>query len=321
MHVTVCICTRNRGESIAATLQSLLASTYRDFDVVIVDQSTNDDTARAVAKTTAGDARFHYVRSTTVGLSAARNIAVGQARGPLIAFTDDDCEVSPEWLSVLVDRFSRYPDVGEVCGMVRAAPHDPTAGHIPIFTVQREERIRSPWRMWRASGIGANMSFRREALQAAGPFDEMLGPGAALYNCDDLDMTYRVLRAGYSVLNTPDAYVLHSGFRPWHQGGKALIHRSYISIAASYMKHARAGDIAILPTLVYVWWVWCVSWKNIFLLRKAGGFGVRNFVYYAYGMLLSFRYRVDRQRRVYLPPQPRVTIVMNAAEPPAPLSD
>src|SRR5690349_3490688 len=114
MHVTVCICTRNRGASIVATLRSLDASSYTDFDVVIVDQSTGDETAQAIRAATDGDARFSYLRSTSVGLAAARNLALAQARGPIIAFTDDDCEVSPQWLAALVDIFQQNADVGAV---------------------------------------------------------------------------------------------------------------------------------------------------------------------------------------------------------------
>src|SRR5579871_5079677 len=91
MHVTVCICTRNRGSSIATTLRSVAASTYKDFDAVIVDQSTTDETAEAVRAVIAEDERFRYLRSQAVGASAARNVAIAQACGPLIAFTDDDC--------------------------------------------------------------------------------------------------------------------------------------------------------------------------------------------------------------------------------------
>jgi len=317
MHVTVCICTRNRGDSILATLQSLVASTYSAFDVVIVDQSTNDDTARAVAKATAGDERFRYVRSATVGLSVARNIAIGRARGPIIAFTDDDCEVSQDWLSVLVDCFSQYPDVGEVCGTVQAAPFDLAIGVIPNFMVQRKEVIRPPRR---SGGIGANMAFRLEALQVAGPFDELLGAGTRLWSGEDVDMAYRVLRAGYSVIKTPDAFVLHNGFRSWDQGGRALVRRSYISLAAVYMKHLRTGDMAMLPNLRHTWWN-SISWKNIFLWRKSSGLGINNFVSFTYGLLLSFRYRIDHHRRLYLPYKRPVKMLMNPAEPSAPLSD
>lgn len=300
MHVTVCICTRNRGASIIATLQSLVASTYEDFDVMIVDQSTADDTAQAIQAVTGEDARFSYLRSTSVGLAVARNLAIAQARGPIIAFTDDDCEVSPQWLAALVDIFQRNPDVGGVFGQVDAAPHDTTKGYIPTYEVHRFKRIASPWLKWREGGIGANMTFRQEALQAAGPFDEMLGAGGPLPSCEDGDMTYRILRAGYSVINTPDAPVLHRGFQTYTQG-KTLVRGTYLAISAAYMKHLRLWDPAILPTLLYLWVFQCISWKDLLLLRKRSGLG--RFLYYGRGLMESFHFQIDRHRKVYLPRQ------------------
>ncbi len=308
MHVTVCICTRNRGASIVATLRSLVASTYSDYDVVIVDQSTSDETAQAVQTVVAEDQRFRYLRSATVGLSAARNVAIGQARGPIIAFTDDDCEVSPTWLAALVGLFSRYPDAGEICGPVQAAPHDRTQGYIPTYEVPRFKCIASPWLKWREGGIGANMTFRQEALQAAGPFDEVLGAGSLLPSCEDGDMTYRILKAGYRVLNAPEVLVIHYGFQSFAHG-KSLVRQTYLAVSAAYMKHLRAGDLAVLPTLLNFWLFHCISWKDLFLLRKRSGLG--RFVYYGRGMIESFRYPIDSRRRLYLPRPEPGHVVMN----------
>src|SRR6516162_6518530 len=97
MHVTVCIATRNRGSSVADTLRSLGASRYRDFDTVIVDQSVDDTTEQAV-RLCADDLAITYVRSASAGLSHARNLCIEHASGPIVAFTDDDCEVGEDWL-------------------------------------------------------------------------------------------------------------------------------------------------------------------------------------------------------------------------------
>ncbi len=297
MHVTVCVCTRNRGSSIVTTLRSLAASSYEDFDVVVVDQSVADDTAQAVQETVADDARFRYVRSLTVGVAVARNIAIAQAAGPIIAFTDDDCEAPPEWLSALVEAFRQHPQVGEVCGVVQSIPYDPEAGHIPVFLLRRRQKITSPWAFWRAGGISANMAFRQEALQAAGPFDELLGPGGPLYAGEDRDMTYRILKAGYQVVNVPEAVVIHSGFRSWKDGGKLLVRHAYFGLGAIFMKHIRVGDMAIVPTIMNVWLFHCISWRKLLLLRR--GSGLPNLVYYGRGFRASFHYPINRLQRCY----------------------
>jgi len=298
-HVTVCICTRDRGPSIATTLRSLIASDYKNFDVVVVDQSTTGETARTVNDvdiTIEDGQRFTYVRSHSVGLSAARNVALAHARGPVIAFTDDDCEIPPKWLRHIVQHFHHNPDVGEILGAVLAGPHDSHAGFIPDYPLSRRRRISSPWMKWREGGIGANMSFRLDVLHAVGPFDEVLGAGGPLHSCEDGDMTYRVLRAGYTVLNVPDTYVIHHGFRTWEQG-KVLMHRTGVGVAAAYIKHARLGDPAVLPTLI-VEWLRCISWPRLLRLRRHSGLG--RFLSYARGMAISFRYAVDPAQRTYV---------------------
>lgn len=299
VHVTVCVCTRNRGASIARALRSILASTYEEYDIVVVDQSDGDDTEDAVRHIDTGSKRCHYLRSDTRGSSAGHNVAVAHAVGPLLAFTDDDCAVSPDWLASLVDHFRRYPDVGLIFGQVGPGPHDARAGFIPTCEVPRLRRVSSPWMKWRERGIGANMALPAAVLERVGPFDEILGSGGRLYANLDGDMAYRVLRAGYPVLNIPDARVIHYGFRPWEQGSP-MMRRVGIGVGATYMKHLLLGDIAVVPTLL-IEWLRCISWQRLALLRPRSGVG--RFLGYTRGMFLSFTYPKDRSTRTFTPNQ------------------
>lgn len=308
MHVTVCICTRDRGASIVQTVESLKASTYADFDVIVVDQNSNNETEGPLLDCIESDARFRYVRSEKRGASAGRNTAMEYARGPIVAFTDDDCDVSPEWLERLVTYFLAYSDVAEICGPVLAAPHDSSAGFIPIHAVKRLQKLTSPWMKWHDHGISANMAFRRETLDAVGGWDEVLGTGAPLFACTDGDITYRTLRAGFAVLHVPDATVEHRGFRSWQQG-RPMMRRVGIGIGATYMKHLRLGDIAVVPTLL-IEWVRSIQWSRLFLLRKRTG--VARFVMYAVGMCRSFEFPVDPVSRTYVPR--RVAPLASAAQ-------
>jgi glycosyltransferase involved in cell wall biosynthesis len=298
MHITVCVCTRDRGSSIATTLRSLLASHYDDFDVIIVDQSVSDESGICVRAIVGGDPRFHYRRSATIGASRARNVANSQARGPVIAFTDDDCEVAPDWLYVIASTFAARQDVSVLCGGVRAGPYDPKEGFIPTYRPRQERLVRSPWLKWRESGILANMAIRQETLKQVGAFDEILGPGAPLPNCEDGDMMYRVLRMGGAILTVPDAVVTHHGFRTFEEG-KTVMPATSLGVGAAYMKHLRLGDVAIAPTLL-IEWMRCIHWGRLLTLRRHNG--VRRFFAYARGMGVSFHYPIDRATRVYREP-------------------
>jgi glycosyltransferase involved in cell wall biosynthesis len=296
-HVTVCIPTRDRGESIARTIRSVLASTYTDFDVVIVDQSATDTTQLAIQHEVSGDSHVTYIRSDTIGSSRARNICLEHARGPLVLFTDDDCEVSQAWIERIVRYFLRFPDVGQINGSVVPGPHDPQLGFIPTYQVSTLVRICGPRNKRRAGGISANVAYRREVLQAVGPFDEVLCAGGELYTYEDGDMTYRMLKAGYAVLNVPDAMVIHFGFRNWEQG-RVMMRRVGVGIGAACMKHLRLMDADILPTLVYEW-MRCISWNRLLRLQKRTG--VARFLGFAVGLVVSFRYTTDARTRTYCP--------------------
>jgi glycosyltransferase involved in cell wall biosynthesis len=292
------VCTRDRGASIAATLQSLLTSTYTDFDVIIVDQSASDDTQHAIRDILDRDSRHLYIKSATHGSSVARNIALSHARGEIVAFTDDDCDVSPDWLTLITGCFAAHGDVAVICGEVRPAAHDAHAGFIPTYHISRTLKVSSPWLKWRESGISANMAFRRGALEGVGSFDEVLGAGCPLYSCEDKDLTYRMLRAGFAVLCVPEAYVIHRGFRNWREG-QVLMRQSGMGVGAAFMKHLRLGDLAVLPTLGTEW-IRCISWKNLLLFRRHSG--MARFLWFARGMYRSFGYDIDRATRTYVPP-------------------
>lgn len=296
-HITVCIATRDRGEAIASTLRSIAASTHADFDVVVVDQSETDETERAFDASVGDDPRFVYIRSHSKGLSAARNVALKYVQGPLIGFTDDDCEVAPNWLRRIAVQFDAHPEVGLIFGEVRPAPHDGEAGFVPDYRVQYHRVLRSPWLKWREHGIGANMACRLAVLRQVGPFDELLGAGAPFRSAEDDDMAYRVLRAGYSVLSTPDVCVTHTGFREW-SAARALVRGAGTGLGATYMKHVRLGDLAALPALVAES-VRAVNWGRLIRLQRANGLGY--VLAYLRAIKDSLPYRIDHDRRIYEP--------------------
>lgn len=92
----VIIPTHNRERLLARALSSVLGQSYRDFEVVVVDDGSTDGTSEVVAGFQ--DARVRYFRTDRVGAGAARNMGVAQSTRPWIAFLDSDDEVDPQWL-------------------------------------------------------------------------------------------------------------------------------------------------------------------------------------------------------------------------------
>ena len=167
--VAVVLCTRDRPEFLADALSALAPALAPGDEVVVVDSASTDPRVAAVAAA----AGVRMVRCDRPGLSIARNAGVVATSAPIVAFTDDDCRPQPGWTAALRRPFAD-PTVGFVTGAVMA---DETGG--AVVTVLEGDR-----RQFAAEtdpigvGHGANMAFRRTALEGIGSFDELLGAGA-----------------------------------------------------------------------------------------------------------------------------------------------
>lgn len=113
--VTVCIPVYNRSQAFRPTLDSVFSQTMEDWELVIVDDGSSDDTAEVVGSYR--DARIRYLRQANQGQAAARNHGLQEARGEFIAFLDHDDRWSPPKLERQTARLSSDPE----CGLVYAA--------------------------------------------------------------------------------------------------------------------------------------------------------------------------------------------------------
>src|SRR5262245_24956414 len=85
--ISVVVCTRNRGENVARTIQTVMENHFRRFELVVIDQSTNVDAATAIEQFTT-DPRFRYIHSATVGTGRSRNIGLTESKGGIVIYTD-----------------------------------------------------------------------------------------------------------------------------------------------------------------------------------------------------------------------------------------
>ncbi len=177
MTLSVIICTRNRGDLIQATLRSILGGTRRPEELLVVDQSDGDDTRQAVEAVAATAAEVRYLKTDTRGLSVARNVGIEHSWGEVIAFTDDDVLVCPDWLEQVALEFERFPRLGLLFGTVLPPDsYDWTKEFVPYCEVETRRPVR--WYQKEAlSGMGANMTLRRSTAERVGGFDPTFGPG------------------------------------------------------------------------------------------------------------------------------------------------
>lgn len=294
------ICTRNRGSNLTATVASVLANAYPNFEVVVIDQSTSDDTARAIAPFLT-DPRLRYRRTDTVGVSRARNLGLTETQAALVAITDDDCEVPPDWLAVMAAAFSDPRVVLAFC-TVDAAPHDAAAGFIPGYERTGTALITGPLGKCKARGIGAGMAVRREAILALGGFDEMLGPGATFPACEEGDLAVRVLLRGHAVYETDAVAVCHAGFRTWAEGRELSV-RDWAGIGAAYSKPLKCGHwrFAVVPLYEFVRYA---LWPPLAdLLRGRTPRGAGRILAFGQGFRRGLQTPVNCQTLLFRPPE------------------
>lgn len=172
-HVTVVLPTYNRADILPDSIESVLEQTYEDFELIVVDDGSSDETGQVVDGF--DDPRLRYIRhETNQGISAARNTGIAHARGDIVAFQDSDDEWLPDKLRRHVEAFDDAPpEVGVVyTGMYREVDGDerylpppevePKVGKINDVIVRR-------------NFISTQMAaVRRECFDTVGGFDEEL---------------------------------------------------------------------------------------------------------------------------------------------------
>lgn len=106
--ISVVIPLYNKEKQIAYTLQSVFEQTFQDFEIVVVDDGSTDNSVEEVEKF--DDSRIRLIHQTNAGVSAARNRGIEEARGELIAFLDADDEWMPEYLATQYGLYQKYPE-------------------------------------------------------------------------------------------------------------------------------------------------------------------------------------------------------------------
>ena len=220
--VSVIVCTRNGSRTICDTFEGLQKLDYPDYEVIVVDDGSSDNTAllarrygfqvvntssRGLSSALPGKENGHdwIITQPNRGLSNARNLGLEAATGQIVAYIDDDAYPDPHWLSYLAATFlnPRTEKYGGVGGPNIAPPGDgliaDCVAHSPggpvhvLLTNQKAEHI-----------PGCNMAFRRVALKMIGGFDPQFHIAG-----DDVDVCWRLQAQGWTIGLSPAAMVWH----------------------------------------------------------------------------------------------------------------
>jgi glycosyltransferase involved in cell wall biosynthesis len=269
--VSVVVPVRNRRDLLRRALDALLAQTYTDYEIIVVDDGSTDGSEKEALAEADRGRPVRLVQTGGAGAVAARQAGVAASSAPFIAFTDSDCEPVPGWLEAAVEAMH--------AGGADLA-HGPTQPARPMRPLER-----SLWSSTEGLYPTCNLVVRRSAYDAVGGFalrHEERGSG------EDTVLAWRIRRQG-PARYVPDALVRHAVLpfeprdavvRAWDTGDfPALVKEvpelregQLFRFRVSLGKYHRLPVYAVVAALLArrrwgvaaagAWWVWS-KWREL----------------------------------------------------------
>ena len=216
--VSVVIPTYNREQQLVDSIKYVLANTYPDFELIVVDQTEEHTPAVASALNAfRQDDRFRYVQLPIANLPLARNVGLRHAEGEIIIYVDDDVELESDFIAAHAERYED-PTVGAVAGRIitpgmgayqateEQLSDRPPPGRLRLDGQHETHFNQTEYTGEVEWGQGCNMSFRRSALLEIDGFDERFIKNATH---EEIDVFVRLRHAGGKVVFEPSACLRH----------------------------------------------------------------------------------------------------------------
>jgi glycosyltransferase involved in cell wall biosynthesis len=245
--VTVVIPTYNRLDTLRHVIPSLLRQDVRGdrYEIVVADSNSNDGTADYLAEIAREYPRVRHLPGPYTGRAMARNAGISAARGGIVMFTDADIIASPDLLSRHLAHHDRRDDVAVVGKELQVSSYadyerlrDRPVERRPLHP---ESRKKLSWLYF----LTGNASVRKVHLDRVGRFDETFTG----YGHEDLELGYRLQKAGLTIAYEPNAVDYH-----WHpvpydeqKGKMELAGRSTVRFYRKHPTLAVAAKLGMTP--------------------------------------------------------------------------
>ena len=197
--ISLIMATLGRKEEPERFLASLQAQSYRNFELIVVDQN-EADYLNDIIMSYQEKFALKYIRIQEKGLSKARNIGLKYVTGDILGFPDDDCQYMKDTLEKVEREFSRRNCIG-ITGILV---------HTPVeMPVEKALKI-NLYNVW-TRGISTTMFFKKTVVDVVGVFDEMLGVGSGTpYGSgEETDYMIRILKNNGVLFNVSSIIVQH----------------------------------------------------------------------------------------------------------------
>ncbi len=292
MDISVVMSTYNRCGLLDKALEALLHQrTDREYEIIIVDNNSTDDTAQKVASYTERDRRVQYVFEGRQGVAYGRNAGIAVARAGIIAFCDDDVYVANDWLEKIYDALSRYPEADFVGGRVVPVWKQPPPRWLTnkMAPLALQDYGEQPLRVSLDNAkclVSACLGVRRRALDKAGLFPlKTQRVKDSVGSSEDYEWELEVWKYGGHGMYVPDIIsyceipadrLVKSYHRRWHLGhGKfnALARRRdfetgrwrFLDVPSSMYRQVFEAGFGILASFARRDWAGAFRQENYFL--------------------------------------------------------
>ena len=211
-HASVIIPNWNGARLLAPCLRSLRQQTYDDFEIIVVDNASTDDSV-AMVQHSFPEVRL-VVLDANLGYSGGCNAGIAASWGEILVMLNNDTEVEREWLGALVDAMAQHPTAGSAASrlmifdrrdVIHSAGDQYGRDGIP--------ESRGVWQHYGApydteahvfGACGGGVALRRQLLEEIGGFEERF-----FMYCEDVDLNWRAQLAGWKCIYVPDAVIYH----------------------------------------------------------------------------------------------------------------
>lgn len=238
MTLSALICTFNRPHLLALCLDALILRATEKPDQVVIVNGGDERTDQIVKKYGSYGQKVSVVvklvKTVNKNLAASRNVGLPHCTGDIIAMTDDDAEVFPDWVARMKQLHVEHPEAGAVGGAIVGAENHSfvsrLADQVTFSTYPTARYVRTL--------PGVNVSYKRQVVAQVGEQDETLFRG------EDVDYNWRIKKLGYEIYYDPSVRVLHH-HRPTLRG---FLNQHYMYGRAYYLvRHKHPEMYCVYP--------------------------------------------------------------------------